>query len=84
MLRKSQKARLKIVMLDKESNTSTLWRQEEFLKIGSEEDLAEKAQDVNKDDNTSQTKSRGTAQPRSRGFLHKLFVGQATGWGRNQ
>ena len=34
-------------------------------------------------DNTSQTKSRGTAQPRSRAFLRKSFLGQATGWGRN-
>ena len=36
------KSKLKFVMLDKESNISTLWRREEFLRICSKEDLAEK------------------------------------------
>jgi len=40
------KSKLKFVTLDKESNMSTLWRQEEFLRICSKEELAEKAQDV--------------------------------------
>jgi len=40
------KSKLKFVMLDKESNMSRLWRQEEFLKICSKEELAEKAQDI--------------------------------------
>jgi len=35
-----------IVMLDKERNMSTLWRREEFLRICSKQDLAEKAQDL--------------------------------------
>jgi len=35
-------------------------------------------------DNTCQKKSRDTVQPRSRVFLRKSFLGQATGWGRNQ
>jgi len=35
-------------------------------------------------DNTAQKKSRGTVQPRSRVFFLKSFLGQATGWGRNQ
>jgi len=35
-------------------------------------------------DNICQKKSRGTVQPRSRVFLRKSFLGQATGWGRNQ
>jgi hypothetical protein len=34
------------VTLDKESNMSTLWRQEEFLRICCKEDLAENAQDL--------------------------------------
>jgi len=40
------KRKLKFVTLDKESNMSTLWRREEFLRICSKEDLAEKAQDI--------------------------------------
>jgi len=40
------KSKLKFVTLDKESNMSTLWRREEFLRICSEEELAEKAQDI--------------------------------------
>jgi len=39
------KSKLKFVTLDKESNISTLWRREEFLRICKEE-LAEKAQDI--------------------------------------
>ena len=38
----------------------------------------------NRGDNTCQKKSRGTVQPRSRVFLLKSFLGQATEWGRNQ
>jgi len=40
------KSKLKIVTLDKEGNMSTLWRREEFLRICSKKDLAEKAQDI--------------------------------------
>ena len=40
------KSKLEFVTLDKESNMSTLWRQEEFLRICSKEELAEKAQDI--------------------------------------
>ena len=40
------KSKLKFVTLDKESNMSTLWRREEFLRICSKEDLTEKAQDM--------------------------------------
>jgi len=36
------KSKLKIVTLNEESNMNTLWRREEFLKICSEIDLAEK------------------------------------------
>jgi len=39
-------SKLKYVTLDKESNMSTLWRREEFLRVCSEEDLAEKAQAI--------------------------------------
>jgi len=38
-------SKLKFVTLDKESNMSMLWRREEFPRICSKEDLAEKAQD---------------------------------------
>ena len=42
------KSKLKFVTLDKKSNisTGTLWRREEFLRIRSKEELAEKAQDI--------------------------------------
>ena len=40
------KSKLKFVSLDKESNMSTLWRREGFLRICSKKDLAEKAQDI--------------------------------------
>jgi len=40
------KSKLKFVTLDKESNMSTLWQREEFLRICSKEELAEKAQDI--------------------------------------
>jgi len=40
------KSKLKFVTLDKESNMSTLWQREEFLRICSKEDLAEKAQNI--------------------------------------
>jgi len=40
------KSKLKFVTLDKESNMSTLWRQGEFLRICSKEELAEKARDI--------------------------------------
>jgi len=76
------KSKLNFVTLDKESNMSTLWRREEFLRMCSKEDLAEKAQDI--EVNTCQKKSRGTVQPQSRDFLRKSFLGQATGWVRNQ
>jgi len=40
------KSKPKFVTLDKESNMSTLWRREEFLRICSKEELVEKAQDI--------------------------------------
>ena len=40
------KSKLKFVTRDKESNMSTLWRREEFSRICSKEELAEKAQDI--------------------------------------
>jgi len=62
---------------------SMLWRQEEFLRICSKEDLAVNAQDkeviipIKK-------KSGDTVQPRSSVFLRKSFLGQANEWGRNR
>ena len=40
------KRKLKFVTLYKESNMSTLWRREEFLRICRKEELAEKARDI--------------------------------------
>jgi len=42
-LHKSQKASIKFVTLDKESNMSTLWQRKDFLRICSKEKLTEKA-----------------------------------------
>jgi hypothetical protein len=40
------KSKFKFVMLDKESDISTLWLREEFLRICSKEELEEKAHDI--------------------------------------
>jgi len=40
------KSKLKFVPLDKGNIMITLWRQEEFLRICSKEELAEKAQEI--------------------------------------
>ena len=40
------KIKLTFVTLDKESNMSTLWRREKFLRICSKEELSEEAQDT--------------------------------------
>jgi len=40
------KSKLEFVTLDKKSNVRTLWRREEFLRICTKEDLAEKAQAI--------------------------------------
>jgi len=40
------KSKVQFVTLDKESNMSTLLRREDFLRIYSKENLAEKAQDI--------------------------------------
>jgi len=40
------KSKLKFVAFDKESNMSTLWRREEFLRICSKEERTEKVQDI--------------------------------------
>ena len=40
------KSKLKFITFDKKSNTSTLWRREEFRRIYREADLAEKAQTI--------------------------------------
>jgi len=77
------KSKLKFVTLDKESNMSTLWRREVFLRICSKEELVEKAKDIEVT-MLVKKKSRGTVQLRSRVFLRKSFLGQATRWGRNQ
>ena len=76
-------SKLKFVTLDKESNMSTLWRREEFSE-NLQQGRAGREGTGFRGDNTYQKKSRGTVQPRSRVFRRKLFLGQATGWGRNQ
>jgi len=77
------RSKLKFVTLDKESNISTLWRREDFLRICSKEELAEKAQDT---EVTIPVKKSQEAQykldPGS--FFVMSFLGQATGWGCNQ
>jgi len=70
------KSKLNFVTLDKESNMSTLWQREEFPRICSKGQLAESTE--YRGDTTCQKKSRDTVQPRSRVFLRKSFLGQAT------
>jgi len=53
------KIKLMFVTLDKESNMSTLWRREEFLRICSDEHLA-KTGTENRGDNTSHRKCQET------------------------
>jgi len=74
------KSKLKFVMIDNESYTSTLWRRQEFLRICSEEDMAERAQAI---EVTIPVKTQETRYNLDI-FLRKLFLGQATGWGYNQ
>ena len=45
------KGNLKFVTIDKESNMSTLWRRKEFLSIHTRENLAEKAQEIEGNNN---------------------------------
>jgi len=76
------RSKLKFVMLDKESNMSTPWRREGFLRICSKEDLAERAQDI---EETIPVKKSQEAQynlnPES--FFVNCSWGR-TGWGHNQ
>ena len=66
-------SKLKFVTLDKESNMSTLWRREEFLRICSKEELAEKAQEI---EVIQSQEARYKLDPGS--FFENLF------WGRRQ
>ena len=58
-------SKLKYVTLDKESNMSTLWQQEEFLRICSKEDLAEEAQDIEVTIRVKKVKRHGTTSIQS-------------------
>jgi len=69
------KSKLKFVTLDKESNMSTLWR----ISKNPQQGRSGKGGTGYRGDNTFQKKSRGTVQPRSRVFLRRSFLGQATG-----
>jgi len=61
------KSKLKFVTLDKESNSnmSTLWRREEFLRICSKDNLAEKAQDIEVPMPVKKVKRHGTTSIQS-------------------
>jgi len=75
------KSKLKFVTLDKKSKMSTLWRRKEFPRICSKDDLAEKAQNI---EVTIPVKRRhGTTLTQSLSS-QIVFLGLATGWGRNQ
>ena len=67
------KSKLKFVTLDKESNMSTLWRREEFLRICSKEELAEKAQDIEVMIPVKQIKIHGTTS--IQGLSSKIVSG---------
>ena len=76
------KRKFEFVTLDKQSNVSVLWRRREFLRICRGRSGVEGT--GNRGDKNSQKKSGNTIQPRSSVLLRKLFLGQSTGWGRNQ
>jgi len=77
------KSKLKFVMLDKESNMSTLRRRKEFLRICSKEDLAEKAQDTEVTIPVQKSQeARYNLNPES--FFINRRWGRATRWVRNQ
>ena len=59
-LHKSQKASSSLSLLTKKINMSTLWRREEFLRICSKEELAEKAQDIEGTKPVKKVKRHGT------------------------
>jgi len=59
------KSKLKFVTLDKESNMSTLWRREEFLRMCSKEDLTKKAQDIEVTYLSKKVKKHGTTSIQS-------------------
>ena len=73
------KSKLKFVTLDKESNMSTLrvFKNLQQGRSGGEGTGY-------RGDNTSPKRSGDTVQARSRVFLRKSFLEQATRWGRNQ
>ena len=76
------KSKLKFVTLDKVSNMSTLWRREEFLRICSKKELAEKAQDIEVTIPIKKSQeARYNLDPES--FFVNLFWGRI-GWGRNK
>jgi len=59
------KSKLKFVTHDKESNMSTLWQQEEILRICSKEELAEKTQDIEVTIPVKKVKRHGTTSIQS-------------------
>jgi len=69
------KSKLKFVMRDKESNMSTLWRREEFLRICRKEELAEKAQDREVTISVKKVKRHGTNLDPGSFFVNRF-------WGR--
>ena len=78
------KSKLKFVTLDQEINMSTLTVATRRVSKNLQQARSDGEGTGYRGDNTCQKKSRGTVQPRSRFFLRKSFLGQATGWGRNQ
>jgi len=71
-------SKLKFVFLDKESNMNTLWRREDFLRICSKEDLAEKAQDIEVTIPVKKVRRHTTT------LIQCLSLWAGHGWGRNQ
>ena len=72
------KSKLKFVTLDKESNMSNAVATRRVSKNLQQKRAGGEGIGY-RGDNTCQKKSRGTVQPRSRVFLRKSFLGQATG-----
>jgi len=75
MLHKSQKNKLKFIMLVTESNINMLWPREEFVRICGQ-DLVEKAQEI---EVTIPVKTAVQPQSRFRVLSQKSFLEQVTG-----
>jgi len=78
------KSKFKFVTLDKESNMSTLWRREEFLRICIKDDLAEKTQDIEVTKPVKKVKRHGTTSIKESFFVNRFWGRRLDGFAINE